>query len=174
AADRLPGLAVVVGHEDPGVVVVGAVSVEDDVGAAVGEARGLDGGDPTRAGQADLVRHVDPFLPAVARDPKVAVIGAGPKDVRVARRLGHRGAAAPRRPRDLRRNDLRFLPLLHRAEHVFAGAVEDFRVVTGKDVGRVPVEAVLLFAFGPGDAQRLGFAGAEVAAHHAAVLALAV
>src|SRR5439155_2167537 len=174
AADRRPGLAVVVGHHDPGVVVVGAVGVEDDVGAAVGEARGFDGGDPARAGQAHLVGDVGPLLPAVARDPEVAVVGAGPEDVRVAGRFGDGGAAAARRPRDLRRNDLRVLALLHRAEDVLARAVEDLRVVIREDVGRVPVEAVLLFAFGACDAEPLGFAGAEIAAHHAAVLALGV
>ena len=95
--ERLPGLAVVLGHEDIRRIIVRPVGVEDDVAAAIRPLRRLDARHPSRAGQAggdELVRQVRPGFATVPREPDGPVVGAGPEFVRVPRRLGQGGASA--------------------------------------------------------------------------------
>src|SRR5262249_38287335 len=142
AAERLPGLAEVLGDVDVGLVVVRAVGIEGNVAAALNVARRLDGGDPARAGQTHLVGDVGPVLATIARYPHIAVVGADPQYLRVARWLGQGGAAATLGARDLWRDGPQAVTLLVRAEHKVAGTVEDARVVARQNERRIPVEAV--------------------------------
>ncbi len=174
AAQRLPALAEVLGHEHVGLVVIGAMGVEADIGPALDEARRLDAGHPARPGKADLVCHVGPPGAAVAGDPQVAVVGAGPQDVGVARRLGQGGGGAARGARNLRRDRSGVAALLQRTEDIIAAAVADVRVVAGQDERRVPVEAIRFQFLLLLRAQAGALAGAQVAPAHAAVLGLEI
>ena len=67
--------------------VVEHVAVGDDVGGPGVEGRDVDLVDAPPFRQAgDLLRHVHPVLPAVARDVDLPVVGAGPEHVRIGRR----------------------------------------------------------------------------------------
>src|SRR5262249_1776231 len=165
----------VLGGIDERIVVVGAVAVEADIGSALIETRGLDGGDPARPRQADLVRDVHPLLAAVARHPEGAVVGAGPEGVGVGRRLGQGGATTLVGARDLRRDDAQVIAAVERTEDEVAGAVVDARVVMGENERRVPVPAVARGPLTPAPlppagrggrrprADRCLFAGAQIA-----------
>ena len=104
------------------------MAVEDDIGPALVEARRLDGRDPAKAGQTDVLGDVRPLLAAVARHPQIAVVGADVEDIGIARRLGQGAGAAALRGRDLRRDDAQIVAAIQRAKDEVAGAVEDARI----------------------------------------------
>ena len=77
--DRLPRLAVIGGLVDERVAVVHLVEVDGQVGGARVVARRLDVADRAPRRQVgNVLRHVRPGLPAVARELHLAVVGAGP------------------------------------------------------------------------------------------------
>src|SRR5438105_7908434 len=139
-------------------VVVGAMTIQTEVGAASLEPRGFNTRHPPVEGLTggwDGIRllstwgHVGrpqeacPFLAAIARDPQRTVVGPHPEHVGVLRRFGERGAAAAFGVGDFRRDDLAVVAAVERLEDELAGAVEDLGVVVREDVRRVAVDAML-------------------------------
>ena len=98
AAQRLPGLAVVLGDEEVGLIVVGAVRVEGDIAAPGHVARGLDRRHPARPGSPAALNLSDrsvQFLPPSRVSQTAPVVSAHPEDVGVLGRLGQ-AVALPR------------------------------------------------------------------------------
>src|SRR6185369_3109413 len=155
--------------EDVGLLLVAAVRVEDDVDPALDITRWFDARDVPRSWQADVLRDVLPLLAAVATHPEITVVGANIEQARVLWRLGEGGGGALVGRGDLRRDDAQVLATVVGAKDVVARRVEDFGVMRGDVVRRVPVEAQLTTA----DLRRLeadDLARAEVAPAHAAPL----
>jgi hypothetical protein len=75
--DRPPAAAHVVRDVDVGAVVVVAIAVQRDIGALARVVRGLHAADPAIGGQRP--GDVAPLLRVAARDPDLAVVGAGPQ-----------------------------------------------------------------------------------------------
>src|SRR5436305_284523 len=67
--ERFPSLAEILGHVHERIVIVRAMAVENDVGPPLDEMRRLDRGDPSRAGESDVLVDLRPVLAAVAGDP---------------------------------------------------------------------------------------------------------
>ena len=173
AAQRLPGLAEVLGDEDVRLVVVGAVAVEGDVARPSTARDGSMLATQHGPGRPTLLGDVRPLRAAVARHPQVAVVGAGPEHVGVARRLGQGRGAALLGARDLRRDrPAGRRPASSERKTKLPRAVEDARVVVRQDERRVPVEAV---AAAPCSARAAGSKPRSpvrrLRRHHVAVLA---
>src|SRR5882762_8483143 len=89
--NRLPGRAVITGHENEDAEVVAAMAVECCVRGALVEARGDHAADVDPL----LRRDVLPSLAAVARDLQIAVVRAGVEEIAIQGRLADRGDGGP-------------------------------------------------------------------------------
>src|SRR5262249_43999952 len=97
AGQRFPGGAEVLRHKDVWLVVITAVGIERRVTTAFDVFRCFQSRDPARSrkpGLDDVGRYFDPFLSTVLGHPNHAVVGAGPDNVGVSRRLAQSCAAS--------------------------------------------------------------------------------
>ncbi len=88
--DLGPGLTEILGLEDPRMEVGAAMSIDGDVCPSPCEVGRLDAADPQIVVRqiSDAIDHVGPCLASIAGDLHVAVVGSGPDDFRIDRRLG--------------------------------------------------------------------------------------
>src|SRR5439155_12286044 len=69
AFEGFPTLAEIIGDVDQRIVIIGAMAVEGDIGAAFLEVRWLDGGDVAGTRQADILGDIRPFRATIASYP---------------------------------------------------------------------------------------------------------
>jgi hypothetical protein len=155
ARDRLPRAAAVPRAEGQRRQVLRPMGVHGEVRHLGVVVAGLDPADPlTLHGRGKARGQVGPAPAGVLGDPHLAIVGAGPEQPGLHRRLRERvddtvvlGAAAHRRRLErilrgeVRADDLPALALVGKPEHTVASEVEHAFLMAAADERRVPVEA---------------------------------
>ena len=176
ADNRFPRLAEIAGHENERRIDVAAVAVDSHVGGPFLEMRSFNAAyvevfrDPCK-----IRRHVRPRGAAILGHLDVAVIGAGPDDRRLQRRLGEADDGAMRLGaragsghllrvlcREVRADGIPAIAALGQLEELIAAEIERLWVVVRNHKRRVPIEAVAGLTFFGHRPQAFALAGAEV------------